>query len=116
MDTARKNADAGTSFWVDGGNISAIGMPSRKFRWLPEQKGILNRAQKMRWHALTRAFGAASPATKRARRIIGRAERHILTRSLTFDPLPSGEGISCKKIVLLPISFQVTPTLVAGWR
>ena len=41
--------------------------------------GILNRARKesRAARALTRAFGAASPA-ERARRIIGGAERHIL--------------------------------------
>jgi len=49
----------------------------------------LNRARDF---PLTRACGAASPASKRARRIIGGAERDILTWSLTFDPLPSGEG------------------------
>jgi len=51
--------------------------------------GILNRARRI---ALTRAFGAAFPARKRARRIISGAERDILTSrsnwTLTFDPLP----------------------------
>ena len=54
---------------------------------------------------LTRSFGAASPATERARRIIGGAERDILTpcctRTLTLrqalrsSPL-QGEGKKCQ--------------------
>jgi AcrR family transcriptional regulator len=54
---------------------------------------IVNRARKMRAKVpLTRALGAASPATKRARRVIGGAERDTLTwPSPSSSPL-QGEG------------------------
>jgi hypothetical protein len=47
---------------------------------------ILNRARKA---PLTRAFGAASPATKRARRIVSGAERDILIPRAEIGPSPS---------------------------
>jgi hypothetical protein len=48
----------------------------------------VNRARR----TLTRAFGAASPATKRARRIFGGAERDALTRTPTFILSLTGRG------------------------
>jgi hypothetical protein len=58
-----------------------------------KQNGILNRARKTRTDVpLTRAFGAASPATKRARRVISGEERDTPTRpSPSSSPL-QGEG------------------------
>src|SRR5260370_16732306 len=50
---------------------------------------ILNRARKI---TLPRAFGAASPATTRARRIIGGLERDILTRASPSILSYSGRG------------------------
>jgi hypothetical protein len=55
------------------------------------ESGILNRAVRCQ-NTLTRAVGAASPATKRARRIVGGAERHALTRTLTFILSLRGRG------------------------
>jgi hypothetical protein len=54
--------------------------------WVSERRQNLeSRAKNRALHSpLTRVFGAASPATKRARRVISGAERYTLTRTLTF--------------------------------
>ena len=66
---------------------------------------ILNRARKSRAEVpLTRAFGAASPATKRARRVISGAERDTLIGpSPSSSPL-QGEGKSAERASQTKIS------------
>ena len=83
-----------------------------------KKNGILNRARK---DPLTRAFGAASPATERARRIIGGAERDILTPRAGSGPSPSssplqGEGKSGKGKARPPKRVPIDPIPYNTWK